>query len=245
MAPRAQGSDRLRGRSASCRVPSVPEPPPRLGARGATNLPGPVLLCVPRFSPRERRPQHAPRRSRLTRSSSPEAEAWAPPGLAPPLSRDLAHVTARRHLGLWPGHKSPGGGSRPFSRRAFPGRGARISRPRPGLAVLVSAWRGARVGPALLLCPAPRWTAAGTGEACSGGSTWRAAGLRPGLLGWWRSPAASSRRPAGRPAEAGPRPPLKGFPAAAQPLLSSHSQTALARGPRRHGRGSRVAGAAG
>lgn len=85
----------------------------------------------------------------------------------------------------------------------------------------------------------------GDGGGRSGGSTWRAAGLRPGLLGWWRSSAASSRRPAGRPAEAGPRPPLKGAPAAAQPLLSSHSQTAPARGPRRHGRGSRVAGAAG
>lgn len=70
--------------------------------------------------------------------------------------------------------------------------------------------------------------------------------LFPGLLGWWRSPEVSCRRPAGRPAEAGPRPLLRATQAAAaQPLLFSLSQAAPAEGPCRHGRSSRVAATAG
>lgn len=49
-----------------------------------------------------------------------------------------------------------------------------------------------------------------------------------GLLGRWRSREASRRRRAERLAEAGPRPPSRRAlaAAAAQPLLSSHSQAA-------------------
>lgn len=67
----------------------------------------------------------------------------------------------------------------------------------------------------------------GTGEAALGEHVARRWPF-PGQLGWWRSPEASCSRPAGRLAEAGPRPPLRGTPAAAaaQLLLSSHSQTA-------------------
>lgn len=217
MAPSAQGSDRLHGRSASCRVPSVPEPPPRLGARGATNLPGPVLLCVPRFSPRERRPQHAPRRSRLTRSSSPEAEAWAPPGLAPPLSRDLAHVTARRHLGLWPGHKSPRRWLAPFLEARLPrergsdlaspsrpcGAGVRVARSegRPRVASLPgSKMDGSGDGGGLLWGKhvACRWPAPG-----AAGMVAESGGLQPPSgreAGGGGAAAAPERRPGGGPA---------------------------------------------
>lgn len=70
--------------------------------------------------------------------------------------------------------------------------------------------------------------------------------LFPGLLGWWRSPEVFCRRPAGRPAEAGPRQLLRATQAAAaQLLLSSLSQAAPAQGPRSHGRSSRVAATAG
>jgi hypothetical protein len=105
---------------------------------------------------------------------------------------------------------------------------------------------GARVGPPCFFARLQDGRQRGRGRPLWG-STWLAARLLPGLLGWWRSPEASYCRRAGRPAEAGPRPPLRGAPAAAavQPLLSSHSQAAPARGPRRHGRGSRVAAAAG
>lgn len=62
------------------------------------------------------------------------------------------------------------------------------------------------------------------------GSTWGRRSPFPGLLGRWRNLEASRRRRAGRLAEAGPRPPLplRGAlaVAAAQPLLSSHSQAA-------------------
>lgn len=100
--------------------------------------------------------------------------------------------------------------------------------------------------PRVASLPGSKMTAAGTGEAALGEHV-ACRSPFPGLLGWWRSPEASHRRRAGRLAEAGPQPPLRGAltAAAAQPLLSSRSQTAPARGPRRHGRGSRVAAAAG
>lgn len=90
-----QGRDCLNRSSVCCRVLSVPEMPPRFYTQTANNLSGPVLLSVPRF-PKARRPQHALRCS---------AEAWAPSSRAFSLSRDLAYVTAGRHLGLWPSNK--------------------------------------------------------------------------------------------------------------------------------------------
>lgn len=107
---------------------------------------------------------------RPERRCSPEAEAWTPSSRALSFSRDLAYVTAGRHLGLWLGHKFPLPLRTLFLEARLSGRGFGPCVPRPGPPVLVSAWRGARVGPALLLCPAPRWTAAGTGEAALGGA---------------------------------------------------------------------------
>lgn len=94
-----QGRDYLNRHSTCCRVLSVPEMPPRFYTQTANNLSGPVLLSVPRF-PKVRRPQHALR-------CSPEAGAWAPSSRASSLSRDLAYVTAGRHLGLWLSNKFP------------------------------------------------------------------------------------------------------------------------------------------
>lgn len=94
----------------------------------------------------------------------------------------------------------------------------------------------------LVPCPASRWTAAGTGEAALG-----AARGAPGTCsrGCWDGGGvhrASLRCRRAREAGGGG---VAAVAAAAQPLLSSHSLAAPARGPRRHGRGSRVAAAAG
>lgn len=61
-----------------------------------------------RAFPKERRPQHALRRSSLPRPSSRGAVARAPPSLAFSPSRDLAYVTVCRHLGPWLSNKFPG-----------------------------------------------------------------------------------------------------------------------------------------
>lgn len=106
---RAQGRDSLDRRSAYCRVPlylrhhHVSEP----RARSASRDP---YFHRSRAFPRERRPQHALRRSGLPRerrSSSREAEARAPPSLAFSPSRDLAYVTVCCHLGPWLSNKFP------------------------------------------------------------------------------------------------------------------------------------------
>lgn len=87
------------------------------------------------------------------------------------------------------------------------------------------------------------------GSGYGGGSSGRARGAPLAFLGASGMVAESrgrlppwGRETSGGGAAAAPQ----GAPAAAaQPLLSSHSQAAGARGPRRHGRGSRVAAAAG
>lgn len=70
---------------------------------------------------------------------APEAEARAPSSRALSRSRDLAHVTAARHLGLWLSHKLPGPRCASFLEACLAGGGF-----------------GARVPVAALRCWCPR-----------------------------------------------------------------------------------------
>lgn len=166
-----QGRNHLNRSSASRRVLAVPEMPPRWNTLPANNPLGTRTFIGPALSQSEAAPACTAAFTLHPRSAvhPPEAETRAPSSRALSRSRDLAYVTAARHLGLWLSHKLPGPRCALFLEACLAGGGFGACVPVPALRCWLSAWRGARVGsPALLLCPAPRWTAAGTGEAALG-----------------------------------------------------------------------------
>ena len=175
-------------------------------------------------------------------SPSFPAEARAPLYRALSLSRDLVYVTACRHLGLWLNSKVPRTEAPSVLRRAWQGvfqllRSCRVP--------VVSGLRvtGSEGRTRVASLPGSKMDGRGNG----GGNTGGARGAPLAFLGA-SGMVAESRGflpPSGKEASwrrCRGRPPRR--PAAAQLCLSSHSQAARARGPRRHGRGSRGAAAA-
>lgn len=178
--------------------------------------------------------------------TAPLAEARAPPNRAFSLSRDFAYVRGRRHLGLWLSNKFPPHERTVFRERRLTWEVLRAPRFRRG--PTVGGFRVARSEgrPRVTSLPGSKMDGRGDGGGLSGGA--RGAPLAfPGAAGMVAEsrglPPPSGREAGGGGAAAAPERLPGGGGGPASSFLAQPGGPA--RGPRRHGRGSRVAAAAG